>query len=570
MSYLRNVPGKRQTPQSEPIPESSQVPNSAGGYSWQVEPLQQLLRFLVLGSEGGTYYITEQDLTKMNVQSLAACDPFKAIDLIVEVSRDGRAPKNDPALFALSFYAGHKDVAVRQYALDRLPEVARIGTHLFHFMAYVEKQRGWGRSLRRAIAGWYEREDLAGLAYDAVKYRQRDGWSHRDALRLSHPEGPTDSHKILYDWISRPVQVIGVPEDGALNVVEGFIKAQAAKTPKETAQLVSDYNLPREALNTDHLTSPDVWEALLYAGKYGMPLGALVRNLPTMTRVGLLGPMSSHNVEVTKRITDAEGLKRARVHPMQMLTALITYQQGKSIRGSATWQPVSPVVDALDAGFYAAFGAVEPTGKRIVLALDVSSSMDQGGGGYYGFGGVNGVPGLSPRIASAAMALVTANVEPNHYFLAFSDRLVPIEISPRERLDAVVRKMQQIPFGGTDCALPMLWAAGVTDTASLSNRVWGRTRSGLALPPPANQNKPVDVDAFVVYTDNETWAGAIHPSQALVQYRQKTGIPARSVVVSMTANQFTIADPADAGMLDVVGFDGAAPGVISDFIAGRI
>lgn len=74
------------------------------------------------------------------------------------------------------------------------------------------------------------------------------------------------------------------------------------------------------------------------------------------------------------------------------------------------------------------------------------------------------------------------------------------------------------------------------------------------------------VDAFVVYTDSETWAGDIHPAQALRQYRERMGIAANLVVVAMNSNGFSIADPDDAGMLDVVGFDTATPQVISDFI----
>jgi len=74
----------------------------------------------------------------------------------------------------------------------------------------------------------------------------------------------------------------------------------------------------------------------------------------------------------------------------------------------------------------------------------------------------------------------------------------------------------------------------------------------------------------VIYTDNETWAGAVHPSVALRQYREATGIAARLVVVGLTATGFTIADPADGGMLDVVGFDAAAPALIGDFVAGRL
>jgi 60 kDa SS-A/Ro ribonucleoprotein len=73
------------------------------------------------------------------------------------------------------------------------------------------------------------------------------------------------------------------------------------------------------------------------------------------------------------------------------------------------------------------------------------------------------------------------------------------------------------------------------------------------------------VDVFVVYTDSETWAGSIHPVQALRRYRERMGIAAKLVVVAMASNGFSIADPEDPGMLDVVGFDAAAPQLIADF-----
>ena len=79
----------------------------------------------------------------------------------------------------------------------------------------------------------------------------------------------------------------------------------------------------------------------------------------------------------------------------------------------------------------------------------------------------------------------------------------------------------------------------------------------------------LNIDTFVVYTDNETWAGRISPCQALRDYRQKTGIQARLVVVGMVSNGFSIADPHDAGMLDVVGFDTSAPEAISNFSKGE-
>ena len=135
-------------------------------------------RFLVLGSEGGSYYASERELTLENAEAVARCidaDGLRAVATIVDVSVAGRAPKNDPALFALAMAAGLGDVETRRAALDALPRVARTGTHLFQFAQLVEGFRGWGRSLRRGIGRWYAEQPVDALAYQAVKYRQREG-----------------------------------------------------------------------------------------------------------------------------------------------------------------------------------------------------------------------------------------------------------------------------------------------------------------------------------------------------------------------------------------------------------
>lgn len=137
------------------------------------------------------------------------------------------------------------------------------------------------------------------------------------------------------------------------------------------------------------------------------------------------------------------------------------------------------------------------------------------------------------------MALVAAAAESSYTTVAFSHEMVPLTISPRQRLDDVCAVMERVPFGKTDCALPMLWA--------LENGI--------------------KADAFIIYTDSQTWWGKIHPVQALQRYRRQTNIPAMLIVVGMCSTDFSIADPNDGGMLDVVGFDAATPQVISDFIA---
>ena len=78
-------------------------------------------------------------------------------------------------------------------------------------------------------------------------------------------------------------------------------------------------------------------------------------------------------------------------------------------------------------------------------------------------------------------------------------------------------------------------------------------------------------DTFIVYTDNETWFGSIHPSEALKKYRREMNLPhAKLIVVGMAASSFSIADPEDRGMLDMAGFDSAAPEVMRNFMLGLI
>jgi len=530
MTYLKTVFSKKQTPQSQAIPGSVQVANSAGGYSFAVDDWTRLARFLVLGAEGGSYYAGERTLTLENAEAVKRCiaaDGPRVVREIVAVSEAGRAPKNDPALFALAMCAAYGDDDTRREALAALPIVARIGTHLFHFAQYVDGMRGWGRGLRQAVGHWYSQMPAEKLAYQAVKYGQRDGWSHRDLLRLAHPKPVSEQHFGLYHWITQGWEGVGEQPhpDGVLRLVWAAERAKVAASSAEVAALIREYRLPREAVPTQWLTDPFVWEALLE----DMPMTALIRNLATLTRVGLLTAQGPETRNVVAQITDEARLRKARVHPISVLSALKTYAQGHGERGGNTWNPVPAVTDALDAAFYASFGNVTPTGKRWLLALDVSGSM---GGGL-----IAGVPGLSPRVASAAMALITAATEPQHQFMAFSTTFLPLSISPRQRLDDVLKTVSGLPFSGTDCALPMVWA--------LKNKV--------------------AADVFVVYTDSETWAGSIHPVQALRQYRERTGIPAKLLVCGMVSNGFTIADPDDAGMLDCVGFDGATPALMSDF-----
>ena len=541
MSYTKHFNTKK-TLQTQPVPGRNQIKNNAGGYGFQITPQQQLLRFLILGSEGGSYYVGEQKLTVENANNVLTCikeDGLNTVQTSVDVSVSGRAAKNDPALFALALCVSFGDATTKAAGYNAIHKVARIGTHLFTFMQYVKDLRGFSRGLRRGINQFYLGRTNDQLALQLVKYRQRNGWTHRDVLRLTHPVATNQTQNDLFSFATGHTPTV----DG-VRLIEGFQLAQTENNIVKLIQIITDYKLPREAIPTEHLNNPAVQAALVPH----MPITATMRNLANFTRSGLV---SSNFDETTKliqsKLTNQEAIVKGRLHPFNVLNALATYQSGGFGRygrsQGATYNPVQGIVDALDDAFYMSFDAVEPANKNTLLAIDVSGSMSS--------------PIMNSNIScgagAAAMAMSTVRSEPYTETLYFSSEnsrgwmsrsnsLGRLSISKKMRLDSVLGEMSNRNWGGTDCALPMIHA----------------------------KNNKLDIDTFVIYTDNDTWAGNIHPYQALNDYRQSSGRDAKLVVVGMIASNFTIADPNDAGMLDVVGFDSSAPGIISNFSAGKL
>lgn len=524
----------RNTPQTQPAGNApvQQVQNNAGGYVFELDPMKKLDRFLMIGTTGGTYYQREQNLLNENVESIVSLiktNGKAVVDRVVEISKAGRAKNNDFALLVLALAFAHGDDFTKQHAKENLNLVARTGTHFFHFVQFATGLRGWGRSLKKAVQKWYSDKKVDNLAYQVVKYKSRDGWDHRDVMRLAHVKPGNDIvRQNLYKYIVKGGEALNKGDQ----VPSILVAVEQAKTADEKTllKLIQDHRLTHEMIPNEHKNSAAIWEALLPH----MGTTALIRNLNKLTAVGLIKPLSQTSKFIIGQLTDEEVIKRDRIHPLSALVAKKIYASGRGDKGSLVWTPDSNIVGALEQTFYHGFKAIEPSGKNMLLALDVSGSMGNA---------MSGTQYLSCCEGAAVMAMVTARTEPNTYVFGFAGTFKPLGITKNDTLESAMQKAYDHNFGTTDCALPMTYA--------LQNRL--------------------DVDCFSVYTDNETYFGSVHPFQAMRNYRNKMGKPeAKLVVCGMSASRFTIADPTDAGMLDVVGFDTETPKFISEFAAGRL
>ena len=265
------------TPQTQPI-AANQVPNEAGGFVWRVDDMERLRRFLVLGSEGGTYYATEQKLGQENAQALLRLigegrGP-EAVKIIVQYSTEGRTAKQDPIILSLALCARSTHLETKRAAYAALSQVLRIPTHLFNFVEICEtlskpQSTGWGRAHRKAIQKWYTGKKPRGLAMAVTKYKQRNGWSHRDLFRLCHvkPTDPAIQFVVKYvikgfEAVQADAAAAGVGQD--ITSVFTFLRGvEGAKTMDEDdlVSAIKEHGLVREHLPTNHLNSSKVRNA---------------------------------------------------------------------------------------------------------------------------------------------------------------------------------------------------------------------------------------------------------------------------------------------------------------------
>ena len=526
---------KGATPQSQPIPgrEAEMAQNSAGGFTFTLDMWGVLDRFIMIGSEGGNYYVGERDLTKQSFDTVKKCiaaDGLRTVARAVEYSIAGRAPKNDPAVVVLALAAVYGDEKTKEAAFEALPKVARTGTWLFLFVSIVDAMGKWNAATKRGVAKWYTAKTVDRLAVQLLKYQQRNGWAHRDVLRLAHVKPSSDVQSNLFRYAVKGsdgmTEGMSVPQ-----LVVDFETLKRTDSKSEVLRLVEgNRDLSWEMVPTRWHKDNDVMMALLPH----MGLTALTRKLALLTQNGLIAPLSAATKLVVEKLSDAEALKAQRVHPISLLQALRIYAAGRTpvdysrpVRDVKTWKPEQRIVDALDSAFYAAFGNVDKTEQNYLMGVDCSGSM---------FGAtVSGMQGLRAADVAAVMALAIVKHQPNYWIGGFNTRMSELKISPNMRLDKVLDVMRRFDWGGTDCAQPMLYAS---------------------------QHK-MNVDKFVTITDNETWAGSIAPTQALEQYREKFGKAARNIVIGTSVSEFTIADPKDPYQLDIAGFDSAAPQIIA-------
>jgi 60 kDa SS-A/Ro ribonucleoprotein len=270
------------------------------------------------------------------------------------------------------------------------------------------------------------------------------------------------------------------------------------------------------------LNDKEVLKALLP----NMPLNALVRNLNRFAKAGLTEGNSETTKAIVAKLTDAEYVKKSGMHPVNVVNSMLTYSSGRGVKGDSTWKVNQNIVDALQDTYELALKAIVPTGKKILIGVDVSPSMSAA---------VNGMQ-LNAMQVAVVLAVTMLKSEKNAELVCFDTRIVNPTFGRRTSIDEVLKFH---PNGnGTDCAQPLVYAA----------------------------NKLESYDAILILTDTETWAGPRHGFEVLQSYRKNVNRDVKVIEVAMVANHSSTMPADDKNLLRVVGFDASVVNVINKYL----
>ncbi|MBD2183333.1 TROVE domain-containing protein [Planktothrix sp. FACHB-1355] len=526
MNYKFFTQKKTGTPQTQPIPgrEAEMIQGRSGGFMFDVGIWKMLRRCLLIGTAQSTYYAGKQELTEDFVEVVKeaiAENPTRVAEEILYAS-DGRSINNSSPIFALVLLSMGEAPEAKKAFQEIFPQVVRTGSHFYEWLNYTKSLRGFGKVIREVGKSWLSREDVKGLAYQLLKYQQRQGFSHRDALRLFHVNPPTENHRKLFEWVVKGWQELPteIPDDALAQI---WWYEWLKRNPDKTHEAIAKGHLSHEMAAPVGKMDKQAWQLLFNE----MPIGAMLRNLGSLTELGVLRTDEKANLDrVESVLNNKEHLRKGRIHPIDVLKALKTYQSGGRLgRSQKTWNPVPRIADILEKAVELSFDVVESTGKVFMHAVDISGSMSCG---------VVDSVGLTYCEIATTMALVTAKSEKNYMIRGFSTEFRDLGITGKDSFSSAVAKASKQNFGGTDASVAYEWMI---------------------------KNK-FKADVICFWTDSESWAGYKHPSQALAEYRQKVNPNIKAVYVTLAPYRITLVDPKDPLSWDMGGFDPGAPRVI--------
>ena len=231
------------------------------------------------------------------------------------------------------------------------------------FIEVAKTLRGFGRSLKRALADWIASNTNP---YYAQKYRRQIA----DAIRLSRFKGEDPIYAYVLDAYPK------VKGASAEKLARAYAEYPELAAHRDFVAAVESGDLASAARILDE-RNLDVNSLTAYYGKFDKALWAVVaKRSPVMRFVKYLAKFLREGVltpELLKAKVNVESLKKAKVFPFRLCTAYLAVVRGRGFSAEDKWV-LDEIADVMN-DYAQSFDWSAFAGRRWMIAPDVSGSM---------------------------------------------------------------------------------------------------------------------------------------------------------------------------------------------------
>lgn len=396
----------------------AKITNEAGGRAYALSPKHALAQYAMTGSLSGTFYSSAETQLDQLLTLCAEVDPAFIAKTAIYTRKNGLM-KDVPALLT---------AILTQRGQEYLPTVFEAvidnGKMLRNFVQILRSgavgRTSMGSRPKKLVQAWLLKASEHALLQGAVG----NAPSLADVVKMVHP-APTEAwREAFFAWlIGKPFDASALPP--ATQAFEAYKHDRSLPVPPVPFQMLTALSLGRE--EWIQIAKQAHWQTLRM-------------NLNTFARHGVFDNPALIS-RIAEKLADPEAVSKARAFPYQLMAAYAALDS----------KVPSAVREALQMALDAALMNVPELPGRIVVCPDVSGSMSSPATGFRK-GATSAVRCIDVASLVAA-ALLRKN--PTTRVLPFAERVVDIQLNPRDSVLTNATRLASIGGGGTCCSAPL-------------------------------------------------------------------------------------------------------------------
>ncbi|PYT05926.1 MAG: RNA-binding protein [Acidobacteria bacterium] len=403
------------------IPATDAV-NAERAPAYAFTPRHTLAQYAATGCLNSTFYaMAEMQLQKV-IELCGQIEP-EFIARTAVYARERGFMKDIPAL--LCAVLSVKDRALLGRVFPRVIDNGKMLRNFVQIMrSGVVGRKSLGTAPKRLVRDWLEArtdEQVFGASVGQSP-------SIADIVRMVHPRPKSATRAALYAYlVGRAAEAASLP--GIVSKYESFKQGDRAETPDVPFQMLTALEL-----------GADEWIAIATNASWQMTR----MNLNTFARHGVFERKGMAEL-IAARLRDAKSIAKARAFPYQLMAAYATVDARVP---SIVREALQDAMEIAISNVPAVFG--DEAGK-VYVCPDVSGSMSSVVTGYRK--GATSAVRCIDVAALVAAAIVRRNSSAE--VLPFEDRVVKVDLNPRDSVMTNAQKLAKVGGGGTNCSAPL-------------------------------------------------------------------------------------------------------------------